>query len=93
MLTILALTTSILVLLGVLAAPYLIDAIAPGFVGAKRALTIRIVQILFPGVGLLVLSAWCLGILNSHRKFFVSYTAPVAWNAAMIANELWGMPP
>jgi putative peptidoglycan lipid II flippase len=32
-----------------------------------------------------VLSAWCLGILNSHRKFFLSYTAPVIWNAAMIA--------
>jgi putative peptidoglycan lipid II flippase len=32
-----------------------------------------------------VLSAWALGILNSHRKFFVSYTAPVLWNAAMIA--------
>jgi len=84
-LTILALTTSVLVLFGVLAAPYLIEAIAPGFAGAKRELTIRIVKILFPGVGLLVFSAWCLGILNSHRKFFVSYTAPVVWNAAMIA--------
>ena len=34
---------------------------------------------------MLVFSAWCLGILNSHRKFFLSYTAPVMWNAAMIA--------
>ena len=59
-----------------LAAPYLIVAIAPGFPGAKRELTIRLVRILFPGAGLLVLSAWCLGILNSHRKFFLSYTAP-----------------
>jgi putative peptidoglycan lipid II flippase len=33
-------------------------------------------------------SAWCLGILNSHRKFFLSYTAPLAWNAAMIATLL-----
>ena len=66
--------------------PCLIDAIAPGFHGAKRELTIRLVRILFPGVGLLVLSAWCLGILNSHRKFFLSYTAPVVWNLAMIAT-------
>ena len=29
-----------------------------------------------------------LGILNSHRKFFLSYTAPVAWNIAMIATLL-----
>ena len=82
----LALSTSILVLIGVLATPYLIDAIAPGFSGEKRELTIRIVRILFPGAGLFVFSAWCLGILNSHRRFFLSYTAPVVWNAAMIAT-------
>jgi len=74
-----------LVLIGVIATPWLIDLIAPGFAGAKRDLTIRLVRILFPGAGLLVLSAWCLGILNSHRKFFLSYTAPVIWNAAMVA--------
>ncbi len=84
--SILALTTSLLVVGGVVATPWLIDAIAPGFTGETRALTIRLVQILFPGVGLLVPSAWCLGILNSHRKFFLSYTAPLAWNAAMIAT-------
>jgi putative peptidoglycan lipid II flippase len=84
----LALTTSLLVLAGVLATPLLIDAIAPGFSGAKRELTIRLVRILFPGAGLLVFSAWCLGILNSHRRFFLSYTAPVVWNAAMIATLL-----
>ena len=87
--SLLALTTSILVLIGVLATPYLIDAIAPGFHGEKRELTIRLVRILFPGAGLLVFSAWCLGILNSHRRFFLSYTAPVIWNVAMIAT-LWG---
>src|SRR6202166_2381358 len=87
--SLLALTTSIIVLIGVLTTPYLIDAIAPGFHGDKRELTIRLVRILFPGAGLLVLSAWCLGILNSHRRFFLSYTAPVIWNAAMIAT-LWG---
>ena len=85
----LALTASVLVLAGVLATPYLIDVIAAGFHGETRVLAIRIVRILFPGVGLLVLSAWCLGILNSHGKFFLSYSAPVIWNAAMIAT-MWG---
>ncbi len=84
----LALSTSLLVLLGVLAAPWLIDAIAPGFHGEKRQLTILLVRILFPGAGLLVGSAWCLGVLNSHRKFFISYTAPVLWNIAMIAGMI-----
>lgn len=83
--TLLALVTSALVLAGMLAAPWLVDLIAPGFEGAKRELTARMVRILFPGTALLVLSAWCLGVLNSHRRFFLSYTAPVAWSAVMIA--------
>ncbi len=82
---ILGLVVSVLVLSGILAAPYLITVIAPGFGGEKRELCIRLVRIFFPGAGLLVLSAWCLGILNSHRRFLLSYTAPVIWNAAIIA--------
>ena len=83
------LITAVLVVAGVFAAPWLIDAIAPGFHGPKRQLTILLVQILFPGAALLVFSAWCLGILNSHRKFFLSYAAPVVWNVAIIAAFLW----
>ncbi len=83
--SLLALVTSLLVLAGVLATPYLIDAIAPGFYGETRELAIELVRIFFPGVGLLVLSAWCLGILNSHHRFFLSYVSPVIWNIAMIA--------
>jgi putative peptidoglycan lipid II flippase len=84
----LMLTTSLIVLLGVIATPWLIYAIAAGFHGEKRELTILLVRILFPGAGLLVASAWCLGVLNSHRKFFLSYTAPVLWNIAMIAGMI-----
>src|SRR6202789_2694877 len=47
--SLLMLVTSLLVLAGVLATPWLIDAIAPGFSGAKRELTIRLVRIFFPG--------------------------------------------
>jgi putative peptidoglycan lipid II flippase len=82
----LGVATAVLVLLGVLLTPWLIAVIAPGFEGAKRELTIRLVRILFPGAGLLVLSAWCLGVLNSHRRFFLSYAAPVLWNLAIIAS-------
>jgi putative peptidoglycan lipid II flippase len=82
--TLLALVTSLIVLVGVLTTPYLINLIAPGFEGEKREWAISLVKILFPGAGLLVLSAWCLGVLNSHRRFFLSYTAPVVWNFAII---------
>jgi putative peptidoglycan lipid II flippase len=87
--TLLALTMAVLVLLGVLASPILVDLIAPGFEGATRDLTVRLVRILFPGVGVLVLCAWCLGVLNSHRRFFLSYTAPVVWNLAIIGSLAW----
>ncbi|MGZ4810709.1 MAG: murein biosynthesis integral membrane protein MurJ [Thermoanaerobaculia bacterium] len=80
----LSLVVGTIVLVCVILTPWIIDLIAPGFKGEVRALTIRVVQILFPATGLLVLSAWCLGVLNSHRKFFLSYVAPVFWNAAMI---------
>lgn len=87
----LALVVAVLVLAGVLATPLLIDLIAPGFEGSKRDLTIRLVRIFFPGAGLFVLSAWCLGVLNSHGRFFLSYAAPVVWNLAIIATLLfWG---
>jgi len=84
----LGLLMAVLVLLGVLFAPVLVTLIAPGFAGSVRELTIRLVRILFPSTGLLVLSAWCLGVLNSHRRFFLSYVAPVVWNAAMITSMI-----
>jgi putative peptidoglycan lipid II flippase len=85
----LVLVASLLVLAGLLLTPLLIDVIAPGFHGETRWLAIQLVRILFPGAALLVLSAWCLGILNSHRRFFLSYAAPVVWNLAMIATLVW----
>src|SRR6266851_1135393 len=87
-LALLALVTASIVLVGVLFTPYFIDVIAWGFKGETRELTIRLARILFPGAGLLVMSAWCLGVLNSHHRFFLSYTAPVVWNVAIITSLL-----
>ncbi|MHB0962339.1 MAG: murein biosynthesis integral membrane protein MurJ [Gemmatimonadaceae bacterium] len=87
--TLLALTTAVLVLVGIVLTPFLVVLIAPGFSGEKRELTIRLVQVMFPGVGLLVLAAWSLGVLNSHRRFFLPYASPVAMNVVMIGALLW----
>lgn len=84
----LGLVVSGLVLIGVLATPLVIDLIAPGFTGERRALTITLVRIFFPGAGILVLSAWCLGVLNSHGRFLLSYAAPVVWNVVIILTLL-----
>jgi putative peptidoglycan lipid II flippase len=74
-----------LVVLGVVAARPITAAIAPGFTGDTFELTVTLVRIITPGIGFLVLSAWCLGVLNSHRRFFLSYVAPVLLNACQIA--------
>lgn len=84
--SLLALGVSIVVLIGVLVTPVLVTIFTPGFDGEKREATIRLARIFFPGAGLLVLSAWCLGVLNSHGRFFLSYVAPVFWNLAIIGT-------
>jgi putative peptidoglycan lipid II flippase len=84
----LSLATALLVMLGVVGAPWLARLVAGGYAETDPvafAKTVELTRILFPSTGLLVMSAWCLGVLNSHRRFFLSYTAPVAWNAAQIA--------
>ena len=82
--TLLALVTGALVAFGLLFAPQFVDLIAPGFHGERRAETLSLVRIFFPGIGLLVLSAWCLGILNSHRRFFLPYAVPMASSATVV---------
>jgi len=71
-------------LVGVLLAPLIVSVFTPGVTGQRRELLIVVVRITFPMTGVLVLSAWALGILNSHRHFFLPYFAPVLWNAAII---------
>jgi putative peptidoglycan lipid II flippase len=77
--------TGVLVVVGVVLARPITILLAPGFSGERLDLTVSLMRIMFPGIGFLVLSAWCLGILNSHRRFFLSYVAPVVWNATQIA--------
>ncbi len=81
----LALGLTVLAALGVTFAEEITAVLLPGFTGATLALTVELVRIMFPGVGLLALAAWCLGVQNSHRRFFLSYVAPIAWSSAMIA--------
>jgi putative peptidoglycan lipid II flippase len=82
---VLAALAGALVVIGVVFARPIAVVLTPGFTDERLELTVTLLRILTPGVGFLVLSAWCLGILNSHRRFFLSYVAPVVWNVAQIA--------
>jgi putative peptidoglycan lipid II flippase len=93
-------TAAGLALCGILLARPLVALLAPGFLadaGAmaagravvdRFALAVGAVRVLFPMTGCLVLSVWALGVLNSHRRFFLPYFAPVLWNSAMITALL-----
>lgn len=72
--------------IGMIAAPWLTWLIAAGFDEQKLGSTAGLVRIVFPMTGLLVLSAWALGVLNAHKRFFLPYAAPVAWSLAQIVG-------
>ena len=84
--SLLAVLAGLAAFLGVLAAPVITTLVASRFDDHTRALTITLVRIMFPMSGMMILSAWCLGVLNSHRKFFLSYAAPAVWNIAQIGT-------
>ncbi|MFV1986760.1 MAG: murein biosynthesis integral membrane protein MurJ [Gemmatimonadota bacterium] len=82
------LVAGLVVAIGIALAPWLARALAPGFDAELTALTARLIRILFPMSGLMIAGAWCLGVLTSHRRFFLPFAAPVVWNLAQIVGLL-----
>ncbi len=78
--------TSVASVFGALLAPWLSFALVAGFDEARQEAAVPLLRILFPMTGLVVLSAWALGVLNAHRQFFLPYAAPVLWSLAQIAG-------
>jgi putative peptidoglycan lipid II flippase len=76
------------VLILVVAARPITRLLAWGLTGESFELAVNFTRIIAVGIGFMVMSAWCLGILNSHRRFFLPYAAPVLWNAVQIVALL-----
>ncbi len=76
--------TAVAVLVIVRLARPITRLLAWGLTGDTFDLAVDFTRITAIGVGFMVMSAWCLGILNSHRSFFLPYVAPVVWNLAQI---------
>ena len=74
------------VLVGILLAPLLVPLMFFRWTPEKQELTVQLVQVLLPMTGVLVVSAWAVGVLNSHRRFFVSYIAPAFWSLTLIVT-------
>lgn len=91
LLGILLAAVSVLTLLGILLAPGLVSLFAGGLAPETEELAVRLTRVMFPMTGLMVLSGWCLGIQNSHRRFFMSYASAALWSLAQIVLLFgWG---
>jgi putative peptidoglycan lipid II flippase len=69
--------------LGVLFAPLIIPAVAPGFSDKSpqtRELAITLTRILFPSVSFIMLAGICNGVLNSYRSFAAAAYGPSIYN-------------
>jgi len=75
-------------LLGILAAPWIVSLIAPGFSGnaERQALTVLLTRIMFPYLLFIGLAALAMGVLNSVRSFAAPAFSPVLFNIAIIAS-------
>jgi putative peptidoglycan lipid II flippase len=77
-------------LLGILAAPWFVRVMAPGFFTDPAAgqLTVRLTRLMFPYLFLVGLSALAMGVLNAHRHFLLPALSPVALNIGIIIGAL-----
>ncbi len=78
-------------LLGMLAAPWIVALIAPGFKAEpdKMQLTIELLRITFPYIFFISLVSMAGGVLNTYNKFGIPAFTPVWLNVAMIAAVLF----
>lgn len=83
-----------LTLIGVIAAPLLIVFFAPGFFwgGGQFDLAVQLLQITFPYLLFISLTAFAGSILNAHGMFAVPAITPVFLNICMIAAAIWLAP-
>ncbi|HKQ19788.1 MAG TPA: murein biosynthesis integral membrane protein MurJ, partial [Candidatus Eisenbacteria bacterium] len=79
---------SVLIVVGIFAAPWIVRVMAPGFgfVPGKLALTTLMTQIMMPFLLLVSLAAAVMGILNTRRVFFIPALAPTLLNVGLIAS-------
>ena len=72
--------------LGMVGAPWIVAAIAPGFTGdaGLAALAVALTRVMFPYLILVGLGALAMGALNSHGRFFASALGPAVLNVGMI---------
>ncbi|MCC7462535.1 MAG: murein biosynthesis integral membrane protein MurJ [Gammaproteobacteria bacterium] len=84
--TLTAMFLTVLALLGMLAAPWLVALFAPGFDADKAALTVTLARIMYPFIVLVSLAALVMGLLNAKNVFGMPAMASSFFNLGSIAG-------
>lgn len=91
--------STLLTLLGVAGAPWLVRIMAPGFTRQpeKLHLAVELTRLMFPYALFLAVAALAMGVLQAHRRFLWPALAPAAYNvciitAAVLLADRW-LPP
>jgi putative peptidoglycan lipid II flippase len=90
LLTLLAGVIGGLILLGYFAAPWLVQAMAPGYeqVAGKQAVTVLLTRVMLPFLLLVSFAAVAMGMLNAEERFGFPAFAPAMFNVVTI---LWAV--
>ncbi|MEE2565429.1 murein biosynthesis integral membrane protein MurJ [Hyphobacterium marinum] len=85
--SVLLVTLGVLTIAAELAMPWIMRALAPGFLDdpGKFELTVLFTQITMPYLMLMSLTAMLGGVLNAHGKFGLAAAAPILLNIVLIA--------
>jgi putative peptidoglycan lipid II flippase len=99
----LAVVLSVIVIVGMVFAPYYVPFLAYGFSPEKAALATTLTQIMFPFILLVALAAVAMGVLNTKGRFGVPASASTAFNIVSIVVGValaywlsgggWNIPP
>ncbi len=92
--TVLAWALTLTCILGVLAAPALVWAMAAGLKQNPEGFDAAVVltRWMFPYIGFMSMVALAAGVLNTWKRFAVPAATPVLLNVAMIGAAWWGAP-
>ena len=84
----------VVTLIGVIGAPLLVLAVAPGFVGegGDFDLAALMLRFTFPYLFFVSLTAFAGGVLNTYGQFGVPAFTPVILNVVLIAAAIWVAP-
>lgn len=89
--TLTAVALSLITVIGILSAPWLVAALAPGFDPGKAALTVTLTRVMYPFILLVSLAALVMGMLNARNVFGVPALASSFFNlGSIVAGVILG---